>query len=292
MRRSIVGPVAEQDVDDTILTSGHVVFDDSASRTSSRRSPAASRASTRSSGERVKKGDAARDHRVARHRHRVERRRQGARGPHRRRARLQAQEGSLRAARGVASRLEQARGQLAQGESRARARAQKARLLRARRRRPVTRLHAHRADRRRGARAQHEPGHRGAGAVRRRHRHRALHHRRARQGLGHRRRLRDGSRARQRRRARAASKIVSYRDTVFEGKVDWVCGMLDPNDAHGQVRCTSTTPIACSSPEMYATVSISVDEKKALAIPRDAHHSASATDGRLRPRSARRPTGA
>jgi membrane fusion protein, heavy metal efflux system len=64
--------------------------------------------------------------------------------------------------------------------------------------------------------------------------------------------------------------VVAYKDKVFHGRVDWVSGMLDPNTRTAKVRCTFDNPDRLLRPEMYATVQISVDQKKALAIPRNA----------------------
>ena len=47
-------------------------------------------------------------------------------------------------------------------------------------------------------------------------------------------------------------------------------GMLDPNTRTAKVRCTFDNPDRLLRPEMYATMQISVEQKKALAIPRDA----------------------
>jgi membrane fusion protein, heavy metal efflux system len=63
--------------------------------------------------------------------------------------------------------------------------------------------------------------------------------------------------------------VVAYKDKVFKGQVDWVSGMLDPNTRTAKVRCTFDNPGGVLRPEMYATVQISVDQKKALAIPRN-----------------------
>jgi cobalt-zinc-cadmium efflux system membrane fusion protein len=64
--------------------------------------------------------------------------------------------------------------------------------------------------------------------------------------------------------------VVAYKDKVFKGQVDWVSGMLDPSTRTARVRCTFDNPDKLLRPEMYATVQISVDQKKALAIPRNA----------------------
>jgi cobalt-zinc-cadmium efflux system membrane fusion protein len=64
--------------------------------------------------------------------------------------------------------------------------------------------------------------------------------------------------------------VVSYKDKSFKGQVDWVSGMLDPATRTAKVRATFDNPDRLLRPEMYATVQISVDQKKALAIPRNA----------------------
>jgi cobalt-zinc-cadmium efflux system membrane fusion protein len=64
--------------------------------------------------------------------------------------------------------------------------------------------------------------------------------------------------------------VVSYKDKTFSGQVDWVSGMLDPATRTAKVRCTFDNPDRLLRPEMYATMQISVDQKKALAIPRSA----------------------
>jgi cobalt-zinc-cadmium efflux system membrane fusion protein len=64
--------------------------------------------------------------------------------------------------------------------------------------------------------------------------------------------------------------VVSYPGKSFKGQVDWVSGMLDPATRTAKVRCTFDNPDRLLRPEMYATVQISVDQKKALAIPRNA----------------------
>jgi cobalt-zinc-cadmium efflux system membrane fusion protein len=70
--------------------------------------------------------------------------------------------------------------------------------------------------------------------------------------------------------ARAQVTVVAYPDKVFDGKVDWISGSLDPNTRTAKVRCTFDNPDRMLRPSMYATVRIAVDERKALAIPRDA----------------------
>jgi cobalt-zinc-cadmium efflux system membrane fusion protein len=70
--------------------------------------------------------------------------------------------------------------------------------------------------------------------------------------------------------APAVVSVVTYGGRVFRGQVDWVSGMLDPNTRTAKVRCTFDNPDRLLRPEMYATVQISVEQKRALAIPRGA----------------------
>ncbi|MBV9949110.1 MAG: efflux RND transporter periplasmic adaptor subunit, partial [Myxococcales bacterium] len=63
---------------------------------------------------------------------------------------------------------------------------------------------------------------------------------------------------------------LAYPDRTFAGTVDWVSGGLDPNTRTAKVRCTIDNPERLLRPMMYTTVSISVDERKAVAIPRSA----------------------
>jgi membrane fusion protein, heavy metal efflux system len=64
--------------------------------------------------------------------------------------------------------------------------------------------------------------------------------------------------------------VVAYKGKAFNGQVDWVSGMLDPTTRTAKVRCTFDNPGRLLRPEMYATVQISVDQKRTLAIPRSA----------------------
>jgi cobalt-zinc-cadmium efflux system membrane fusion protein len=70
--------------------------------------------------------------------------------------------------------------------------------------------------------------------------------------------------------APAAVTVVTYPDKIFQGKVDWISGALDPTTRTAKVRCTFENPDRQLRPLMYSTVRIAVDQKKALAIPRDA----------------------
>ena len=68
--------------------------------------------------------------------------------------------------------------------------------------------------------------------------------------------------------SRASVKVVAYKDRTFDGKVDWVSGTLDPSTRTAKIRCTFDNADKALKPEMYATVLVYVEERKALAIPR------------------------
>jgi membrane fusion protein, heavy metal efflux system len=63
---------------------------------------------------------------------------------------------------------------------------------------------------------------------------------------------------------------VAYPGQVFTGSVDWVSGSMDSSTRTAKVRCTFDNPDGKLRPMMYSTVEISVDQRKALAIPRSA----------------------
>jgi cobalt-zinc-cadmium efflux system membrane fusion protein len=62
-------------------------------------------------------------------------------------------------------------------------------------------------------------------------------------------------------------KVVAYPDKVFEGKVDWVSGALDPTTRTAKVRCTLPNPGRELRAEMFATITIDVDAQQKLAVP-------------------------
>jgi membrane fusion protein, heavy metal efflux system len=70
--------------------------------------------------------------------------------------------------------------------------------------------------------------------------------------------------------ATASVTSVAYPDLVFKGTVDWVSGGLDTNTRTAKVRVTVDNPEKKLRPMMYATVAISVDQRRAVAIPRSA----------------------
>jgi len=70
--------------------------------------------------------------------------------------------------------------------------------------------------------------------------------------------------------SKAVVRVVAYPNKVFEGKVDYVSGSLDPQTRTAKIRCTFDNPDRLLKPEMYATVNVSVEERRALAIPHSA----------------------
>ena len=67
--------------------------------------------------------------------------------------------------------------------------------------------------------------------------------------------------------------VPSWPNRDFVGKVDWISSALDPTTHATKVRCTFDNDVDPKTgarplkPEMFATVKISVDVKKAIAIP-------------------------
>jgi membrane fusion protein, heavy metal efflux system len=70
--------------------------------------------------------------------------------------------------------------------------------------------------------------------------------------------------------AKCIVRAVAQRDKIFEGKVDWVAGMLDSTTRTAKARCTFSNGDGLLKPDMYATASISVAPRKVAAIPRTA----------------------
>lgn len=56
----------------------------------------------------------------------------------------------------------------------------------------------------------------------------------------------------------------------LEGRVDWISAQLDPQTRTARVRCTLPNPDRLLKAEMYATVAITTDSRRALAVPRSA----------------------
>jgi cobalt-zinc-cadmium efflux system membrane fusion protein len=64
--------------------------------------------------------------------------------------------------------------------------------------------------------------------------------------------------------------VVGFAGKTFTGEVDSVASVLDPITRTARVRCVLDNPDRLLKPEMYATVRISVDERQALSVPRSA----------------------
>jgi cobalt-zinc-cadmium efflux system membrane fusion protein len=70
--------------------------------------------------------------------------------------------------------------------------------------------------------------------------------------------------------ARVHVSVVAYPGETFEGKVDWVPGVLDAATHTLRVRCTLENPGGRLKPEMNAAVRISVPGRSTLVVPRTA----------------------
>jgi cobalt-zinc-cadmium efflux system membrane fusion protein len=64
--------------------------------------------------------------------------------------------------------------------------------------------------------------------------------------------------------------VVSLPGRVLSGAIDWVSGILDADTRTAKVRCRLSNADNTLRPEMFATVRISVDRRRALAVPRSA----------------------
>jgi cobalt-zinc-cadmium efflux system membrane fusion protein len=63
-------------------------------------------------------------------------------------------------------------------------------------------------------------------------------------------------------------KLFAFPNKVFPATIEWVAGSLDAATRTARVRCVLDNADRKLKPEMYATLFISVDERRALAIPR------------------------
>ncbi len=70
--------------------------------------------------------------------------------------------------------------------------------------------------------------------------------------------------------SRVTLKLFSMPSKTFSAKIEWVAGTLDPATRTAKVRCALENTDRSVKPEMYATLFIAVDERKAIAIPRRA----------------------
>jgi cobalt-zinc-cadmium efflux system membrane fusion protein len=65
-------------------------------------------------------------------------------------------------------------------------------------------------------------------------------------------------------------RAVAFPKRTFTGKVDWVSGALDPNTRTARVRCSLDNSDHALRPEMYVTAYVTVEQQKALALPHGA----------------------
>ncbi len=65
-------------------------------------------------------------------------------------------------------------------------------------------------------------------------------------------------------------RLFAFPNRTFAAKVDWVAGTLDPSTRTAKVRCVLDNPERLLKPEMYATLAIAVDQQRVLAVPRSA----------------------
>jgi cobalt-zinc-cadmium efflux system membrane fusion protein len=65
-------------------------------------------------------------------------------------------------------------------------------------------------------------------------------------------------------------KVFAIPNKMIPATIEWVSGTLDPATRTAKVRCSVDNKDRALKPEMYATLFISVEERKVLAIPRTA----------------------
>ncbi len=65
-------------------------------------------------------------------------------------------------------------------------------------------------------------------------------------------------------------KVLAYPSRSFEGKVEWISTTLDPAMRTAKIRCALPNPDHALKPEMFGTVLISTDSKRAVALSADA----------------------
>jgi membrane fusion protein, heavy metal efflux system len=65
-------------------------------------------------------------------------------------------------------------------------------------------------------------------------------------------------------------KVVSYPDKAFRGTVDWISGALDSTSHTSKVRCSIANPDRELRAEMYATAAIGLQAHWRVAVPRSA----------------------
>ncbi|MBS2019199.1 MAG: efflux RND transporter periplasmic adaptor subunit [Deltaproteobacteria bacterium] len=64
--------------------------------------------------------------------------------------------------------------------------------------------------------------------------------------------------------------LLAMPSRPIDARVEWISSTLDPSTRTAKIRASVDNRARALKPEMYATVSVSVDERRALAIPRAA----------------------
>jgi cobalt-zinc-cadmium efflux system membrane fusion protein len=64
--------------------------------------------------------------------------------------------------------------------------------------------------------------------------------------------------------------VVAYPGRTFQGRADWLSPALDPATRTAKLRCRVPNPDHALKPEMFATVSIAAEPRRALAVARAA----------------------
>ncbi len=67
-----------------------------------------------------------------------------------------------------------------------------------------------------------------------------------------------------------AIQVAAYPGRTFEGKIDWISDVLDPQLRTARVRCEVENGDHLLKPEMYESVTIRVPGRRVLAVPRGA----------------------
>jgi len=70
--------------------------------------------------------------------------------------------------------------------------------------------------------------------------------------------------------AAATVHVLAYPDKAFPTHVDWIASALNPATRTVRLRCTLQNPDGLLKPEMFATVTVATEPRRALAVPRDA----------------------
>jgi cobalt-zinc-cadmium efflux system membrane fusion protein len=65
-------------------------------------------------------------------------------------------------------------------------------------------------------------------------------------------------------------KAIAYPDRPFSGTIDWTSSVFDKDTRTAKVRCSFANPDHLLRPEMFVSVSVSVERPRALALPRSA----------------------